>query len=162
MGMLHCTACPTTFTTRCSRCSMLPPDPFFVCVGLITSPLLSSICIGCVCLSACGLKLQRWYTVVYTGLRLNIWLLHYAEQSRLTQGVGFDLLTVNCLSYRGPGLLLWVTVRFRSPGRGSGTVCHWQFARLNRWRLSNVNSKLFCSVRHFLISFSVSGPSSFN
>jgi hypothetical protein len=36
----NCTAHPTIYlyTTRHSRCSMLPPDPFFVCVGLMTSP----------------------------------------------------------------------------------------------------------------------------
>ena len=31
-----------------------------------------------------------------------------------TPDVGFDLLIVNCLSYRGSGLLLWVTVRFQT------------------------------------------------
>jgi hypothetical protein len=36
--MLHCSACPAVCLTQCSRCSVLLPDPFFICVGMIPSP----------------------------------------------------------------------------------------------------------------------------
>jgi hypothetical protein len=83
------TSSPVSFT-----CNL---DQFFVCVG--------SIYIGCVCLRACGLKLQRWYI---HGL-VPLFNCCITQIRRRLRSVDRELLIVP--RYR------LVTVRFRSPGR---------------------------------------------